>query len=206
MYRSTRLFIVGLAGVAGLWGALQSLSPSGAVALGIVTAFTAACLMLAMTREDGQPTWGQAARTGLRWGAGVVASVGLISLLELAGLVVVLALVLTSPKVVTATRRRFGLRAVHDDAPSPTTVASLNSLTWLERPLSSMDDPTLCRAWRMSYVALQKPLALPTQVRIVERRRQFLDELERRDPRGFSAWLAAGPRAAGDPGRYIGHV
>jgi hypothetical protein len=38
---------------------------------------------------------------------------------------------------------------------------------------------------------------------IVEARRDYIDELERRSPHGLMAWLASGARAAGDPSRFI---
>jgi hypothetical protein len=86
---------------------------------------------------------------------------------------------------------------------SPVTEASLLHAPWLVKPVQAMDDPTLCFAWRMSFVAMQRPLSQPLRQRIVERRQEFLDELERRHPRGFAAWLDSGPRAAGDPSRFI---
>lgn len=73
----------------------------------------------------------------------------------------------------------------------------------MERPTTSMDDATLCFAWRVSFVALQQPLSLFSRLQIVGRRQELLDELERRNPRGFRAWLASGARAAADPSKYI---
>jgi hypothetical protein len=67
-----------------------------------------------------------------------------------------------------------------------------------------MDDAMLCLAWRVSFAALQRPVLPPSsRLRIVDRRRELLDELERRNPRGFQAWLASGARAAADPTKYI---
>lgn len=40
--------------------------------------------------------------------------------------------------------------------------------------------------------------------RLAQARRTYLDELERRCPAGFVAWLASGARAAGDPRRHLG--
>ncbi|MEP6814583.1 MAG: hypothetical protein ABI873_03405 [Marmoricola sp.] len=37
----------------------------------------------------------------------------------------------------------------------------------------------------------------------VAERQMYLDELERRNGVGFSAWLAAGPKAAEDPLPYL---
>lgn len=70
-------------------------------------------------------------------------------------------------------------------------------------PLDLMDDATLCFAWRTSYVALQRSLPPSSTLLVVQRRQDILDDLERRNPGGLAAWLAAGPRAAGDPTKYV---
>ncbi|WP_406047119.1 hypothetical protein [Kribbella sp. NBC_00889] len=41
------------------------------------------------------------------------------------------------------------------------------------------------------------------RLRIVDERRAYLDEIERRSAHGMAAWLASGPRAAGDPTRFV---
>ena len=61
----------------------------------------------------------------------------------------------------------------------------------------------LCRAWRSSYLGLQAAGSVDSLLRAVHVRRLVLDELERRDPAAFEAWLRSGPRAAGDPGRHF---
>ena len=38
---------------------------------------------------------------------------------------------------------------------------------------------------------------------MVQRRQEYLDALERRDPHGFARWIGLGARAASDPGRYV---
>jgi hypothetical protein len=40
-------------------------------------------------------------------------------------------------------------------------------------------------------------------LQIVDERRAYLDEIERRTAHGMAAWLASGPRAAGDPSRFV---
>jgi hypothetical protein len=67
----------------------------------------------------------------------------------------------------------------------------------------SIDD--LCRAWRISFLLLQKargPDELEHAARI---RRSYLDELARRHPEGFRRWLDDGARAADDPSSYVRH-
>ena len=227
MYRVMWLCFVVLGGAVGLWGSVYALPPGGGVALFVITALGAGCLVLPSPEND-RPAWRQAIRQGINWGAGVVASVGLIALLGNLGVVIVLVLVFSSPTAVNATRR-FLTRTVRPepvadrwepgdelralgrshpigvDGQSPPGTESLPRASWLETPLGSMDDPTLCFAWRSSYVTLQRPLSLNSRARLVDKRQEFLDELERRHPRGFSAWLESGARAAGDPSKYIAH-
>ncbi|MET7280771.1 hypothetical protein ABZS29_21210 [Kribbella sp. NPDC005582] len=66
-----------------------------------------------------------------------------------------------------------------------------------------LSDESLCLAWRSSFSALQNARSSMQRLRIVEERRGYLDEIERRTAHGMAAWLASGPRAAGDPSRYV---
>lgn len=73
-----------------------------------------------------------------------------------------------------------------------------------EGMLADMSIPQLCQAWRQSRVALRDNRLDPAQrVQVAEARRRYLDELERRDPIGFSRWLESGARAGGDPLKFI---
>jgi len=67
----------------------------------------------------------------------------------------------------------------------------------------ALSDEALCRAWRASFSALQKASSPTQRFRIVDERRAYLDEIERRTVHGMAAWLASGPRAAGDPSRFV---
>ena len=75
--------------------------------------------------------------------------------------------------------------------------------------VARMSDAELCRAWRASYVRLTRwQLIVGASAQAVEvavERGWYLDELERRYPHGFSAWIAAGARAPSDPTRYLSH-
>ena len=66
-----------------------------------------------------------------------------------------------------------------------------------------LTDQALCLAWRASFSALQKAGSPKERLRIVDQRRAYLDEIERRTTHGMAAWLASGPRAAGDPSRFV---
>lgn len=228
VYRTTWTFSTLLAGAVGVWVGVRVWSFGGALLLFLFVAVAAASIRLSTTREGEPPPWRRAARTGLAWGAGVLATGGLMSWLGIQGLSVIAVLTLSSPAVWThvprlVRRRTHGARpeAPHsrsgptehpgqDRAGPPRphrdpvpAVTSLMEAPWMTRPAGSMDDRALCSAWRTSYVALQQPLTLPCRVRVVDRRQEFLDELERRNPRGLEAWLASGARAAGDPTRFI---
>ncbi|MER7243105.1 hypothetical protein [Kribbella sp. NPDC000426] len=67
----------------------------------------------------------------------------------------------------------------------------------------ALSDEALCLAWRASFSALQKAGSPAEQLRIADERRAYLDEIERRTTHGMAAWLASGPRAAGDPSRFV---
>ncbi|MFC9690541.1 hypothetical protein ACFTSF_18475 [Kribbella sp. NPDC056951] len=68
--------------------------------------------------------------------------------------------------------------------------------------LSEMSATELCLAWRRSFTELQRPDHWSATIDV---RRAYLDELERRYPEEFAAWMASGPRAASDPGRFFNH-
>ncbi|TYP84824.1 hypothetical protein [Blastococcus xanthinilyticus] len=61
----------------------------------------------------------------------------------------------------------------------------------------------LVEEWLRTGAQLGGPLAPAARQRVVLRRAQVLDELERRDPAGFARWLAAGPLHAGDPAGFL---
>ncbi|GAB3931323.1 hypothetical protein GCM10029976_035060 [Kribbella albertanoniae] len=68
--------------------------------------------------------------------------------------------------------------------------------------LSELSASELCLAWRRSFTELQRPEHWSATIDV---RRAYLDELERRYPEEFAAWMASGPRAASDPGRFFNH-
>jgi hypothetical protein len=63
--------------------------------------------------------------------------------------------------------------------------------------------PELCLAWRRTYLALLEVSADTPRDDIVALRERLLDEIERRDPAGFTRWLETGARAGSDPGRFL---
>ena len=76
-------------------------------------------------------------------------------------------------------------------------------LPWPVPIPANLSTPQLCLAWQRTYFVL---LDLPTDARrseVVALRERLLDEIEHRDPVGFTRWLAPGARAGSDPGRYL---
>lgn len=64
-------------------------------------------------------------------------------------------------------------------------------------------DEQLCHEWCVSYGALVAACSGGTFMRVVEERCAYLDELERRNPAGFAAWLASGAIASDNPLPYL---
>lgn len=101
-------------------------------------------------------------------------------------------------------RRRQGGTARNGESAA----AGTTSAQRVDRPLLPTDPTTmgldeLCRAWRVSYLLLQKARGPDELEQAARLRRQYLDELARRHPEGFRRWLDDGARASGDPSRYI---
>ena len=70
-------------------------------------------------------------------------------------------------------------------------------------PVGTLGTEALGLEWLRTTAALTGPLDPAVRQAIVQRRRETLDELERRDPDGFARWLADGPLPASDPARYV---
>jgi hypothetical protein len=76
-----------------------------------------------------------------------------------------------------------------------------------EPDLTGWSDDVLSLAWRSSYLRLQRLQEAHHWAGIdavARERGHYLDEIERRHPAGFSAWIASGARAPSDPTRYLG--
>ncbi|TDD18002.1 hypothetical protein E1218_26865 [Kribbella turkmenica] len=72
-----------------------------------------------------------------------------------------------------------------------------------EPPPGAVSTRQLCQEWRESYLSLRQAPTPAARIRIVRARQRCLDELERRDPDGFQAWLASAASAGGDPSRFV---
>jgi hypothetical protein len=155
--------------------------------------------------------------------AGTVAFVGLAAVLGALMAVLLAALVVGgSPSVVGRCVRRLGEGSSdrlggstpEPEQPDPDERSprfetappgdeELDQRTLSPRAPELLDDEALCLAWRASFSALQRAGTPEQRLRIVDQRRSYLDEIERRAAGGLAAWLASGPRAAGDPSRFV---
>jgi hypothetical protein len=119
-----------------------------------------------------------AVRSALWCGCGSAITVGLAPVIGTWSLLVLVVAGLTSPLVVTAALRPWTARR----AGRPT------------RVLGQMSDRDLERRWRHTTRRVRSRGLPPAAVaELVEERAGLLDELERRDPDRFAAWLVSAP-------------
>ena len=166
-------------GAAGVVGNL-TLVVSFVVAASMVGILGAA---LVVSTPSGTPDWRQAVSWGVSTSAGVVALGCLASLDVGLALLLVVAALLSSPGV------RRGRR--HSLARLPS--GSVRDLRTSE----------LCRAWQDSLVTLDRACSPGERSLVVARRQLYLDEIARREPDGFSAWMSSGAAADEDPGQFL---
>jgi hypothetical protein len=181
----------------------------GWIAAGVFVGVTATLLRLRDGPDGAGPaTTMPARRAGLRVGgascaAGLVLT-GLVALLGPAsGTVVVALLLLAGVLACSWLRRRSGRSAGQKNA----TAGIFEVVPAIQEPPQlapeTLSTQELCLAWRRSYLALLDVTSGPARWRIVLMRECLLDELERRDPDGFTRWLDTGARAGSNPGRYL---
>lgn len=149
---------------------------------------------------------------------GCLALAGLVLLLGSASGPALLLLMIT-PAVWLCRRSRSGTglrvnpwRAVQDrllhTAQGPHQVTSPGLLPAPQLPHlipipADLSTPELCLAWRRTYFVLLDGTADVPREGVVALRERLLDEIERRDPAGFTRWLQTGARAGSDPSRYL---
>lgn len=139
----------------------------------------------------------------------VVTVIGLITLAGAAALPLILLMTITSAPVYRYFRDSVEFTQSRPCSPRsplihPSTVdVSLHPLP----DCSQLSNEALCRCWRMSFPALQNgPSTSPSAtdaLHLARTREAYLDEIERRDPRGFARWLDSGARAGSDPAKFL---
>lgn len=230
-YRTAWFSTALLFGAVGVWASLAT-STGGSLSLFCFVVLAVSSVALTVMDQHRRSRWRLAFVTGGICGGSVTAVMGLADLLGVAvAFCLVVVLALSSPQMVARVWRRASraddaAEPVGDELPSvgrrsngvmgvELTVAGIPagstsapengimSAGWMVRAPESMDEASLCLAWRRTYVALQQVCTQRATLRVVQRRQELLDELERRNARGFAAWLASGARAAGNPSKYV---
>ncbi|QWF77925.1 hypothetical protein [Amycolatopsis sp. CA-230715] len=139
--------------------------------------------------------------SGPRWGA-MIGGAWIASYLTIVGLVTVFGTLAAAAVVVVIAAfwcyQRFFRRRTAACSPVPQACVPQE-----EPGVADLSDDDLCLAWRRSYFELQKAGDENTRYSVVVRRQEYLDELDRRNHKGFARWLASGARAGGDPHRYL---
>jgi hypothetical protein len=92
---------------------------------------------------------------------------------------------------------------LHPSAMSPVRPQPAGELASLLPPVAALPTSQLGQEWLRTSAVLAGRLDAAARQSLVARREEALDELERRDPAGFSRWLAAGPTLSSDPAGYV---
>jgi hypothetical protein len=196
-----------------------TLSLGGAVTLGVCSGAMVGWIYAEVRArsEHLRPHWRRVSVTAAAAGGLAIAAVGLNALLGGWGFLLLMFLAAGSPPSFRwADRNIFrrlegvevvtwvgGIDSGQPGGASMAWSATLAPSTQTALPAcSSLTDEELCRGWRHSFLLLATADGA-TRRRVVQLRRRYLDELERRNPAGFARWLDSGARAAGDPSRYL---
>lgn len=203
-------------GLLALAGALV-IGPSGIVAVAVAGGVSAA-LAAGVVRETPRGNRAVVRESAVRAGGGTVAA-----LLLVAGTAAVAGGVVAA--VVTALAVASGLgwwllngrRSARSGVQRPATGSTFRSVTPFtppvvrrsaapspgSGPVSALPTSVLGTEWLRTSAALARRLDPGTRHTIVRRRAEVLIELERRDPAGFSRWLAAGASSDSDPAPFV---
>ena len=220
-YRDIWVTLTAIMATVGACVAILTWSLGGVIGAFIAGAVMGGAMTAALAPEDLPRPWRRAAMGALASGVGVVAVAGLVVVLRAGVLIVLFATVMSAPPLVRLMRERFTAKPPQtpppqEKQPAERPLDDLDEVDWPEPdpatlevslPMApeNLDDDALCMAWRRSYVVLQRTHTAATRLHVVEVRQAYLDELERRNSLGLSAWLASGARAAGNPSRFIHH-
>jgi hypothetical protein len=201
---------------AGLVGALATWGWPGPTAAILSLAFFVVVIAAVVVPGEGLRFLPKMAWRGLYVGTVLTAATGLTVVLGFLGFFLVLLVTGTAPGLRAGLRRGWGfltdnrpsdVGAVDEPAVLPSRVESdagpRDRTTWLPEELESLDDVTLCMAWRKSFVELEAAASMVDRLAVIEHRQRCLDELQRRSPHGVAAWLSSGARASGNPLPYL---
>lgn len=224
LYRDVWITTAGVAMTVGMWAAFAIGTIPGVLGLFISFAVLGLLVALLQQPDDRPPQHGRAVLYGALGSASLISTGGLVAAFGPAVLWLVVAAVVACPwllrrgavvlgKHLPAPKAPAGPAAPADadghndpepaEPPGPSSVATIEVSS--SARADGLDDLALCMAWRRSFIALERSHTLMARMCVVQQRQLYLDELERRNPTGLSAWLESGARAAGDPSRYIIH-
>jgi len=100
--------------------------------------------------------------------------------------------------------RAFRAERAAAAAAQPREVSSIGGLRPAELlPVSQLSTRALGQEWLRTSAVLAGRLDPSVRASLVRRRQETLDELELRDPAGFTRWLMAGPTQGSDPADYV---
>ena len=208
--RTIRSWCVYLATTVGLVCAIATWGLVGVVISAVVVAMATGVVASSMWGEEGRVAVRRVTRVALSAGLVTPAAVGLIAVAKSVGVLVVVILTVTTPALTSLVRARRKAkgdgRVVRPESTAPRDSASSPSDGPAAGPapeLSSLGDEALCLAWRRSFRLLETARTAAERLSVVEKRQQYLDELNRRSPEGLAAWLASGARASGNPLPYV---
>ncbi len=190
------------------WGVAVSLVAT--VALSMLS-----WVVLTVISKEDPRTWSVAQMSmAVVWGSAALAIIsGLSALHELAAILLV-TLLLTAPGLWPRLRRAWAWARLRGQAPvgtppaiprqrGPSDARAGDARAAGRVDPAILDDDALCLAWRSSFVRLQSAGSAREFGRLVELRREILDELTRRHDAGVARWLASGARAASNPRRFL---
>ncbi len=100
-------------------------------------------------------------------------------------------------------RAASGVEGLLRPVPPPARASTAAPVDAASSSLSALTTAALGREWMRTTAALGGRLTAADRAALVRRRGETLDELERRDPAGFTRWLATGPASGSDPAPYI---
>lgn len=215
---------VGGAGLLAVAGGL-ALRPPGLVAIG-VGGFMAGCVAAGVARESAGhrilSTLESAleAAAGTVWALLVVAGVavlagGVVAVVSVAAAGTVLLIRLSRRRPVAgvsvlrppiAPQPPGGQEFLRLPTPPPDGAQAMGRLDGIGTvrrlpPVAGLTTRQLGEEWTRTTAALAGHLDAAVRASLVQRREETLDELERRDPDGFTRWLAVGP--GGDPADFV---
>ncbi|MEV6287737.1 hypothetical protein [Kribbella sp. NPDC051770] len=180
-YRIVWTAVVGFLLLAGAGAAVLLISPTTCLMTFVMGAGTVGSVYLSAGLADGRPgrqVARQVAKWSLRSGALALALCGYVVTAGWTTIALVVAVAATSPYVVK-----------HLWTPAST--------------VEQYSDEELCLAWCLSTTALESAGSADERLAITATRLSYLDELERRQPESFTAWMETTPGPAADPSDFF---